>query len=131
MARIVIDTRPIRSLEGDQILAGTVYEQLLQARERKPDLPIMPSHTADFTFLRFIGHPQDEINAPYMDEWARQLAARPAEETEAYVFTHCPDTDSAPRLARQFHARVLAEVDIPPLPWDAIEPDRPQQPRLF
>lgn len=131
MARVVIDTRPIRSLEGDKILAGTVYAQLLQSRERKPDLPIMPAHTASFTFLRYIGHPQDEINAPYLDEWAGYLAARPAEETEAYVFCHCPAPDVPPYLARQFHARIAEKLPIPPLPWDQIEPDKPQQPRLF
>ena len=39
IARVVIDTRPIRNLEGEEILEGSVYERLLQARERKPDLP--------------------------------------------------------------------------------------------
>ena len=39
-ARVVIDTRPIRSLSGNKILEGSVYQRMLEARERKPDLPI-------------------------------------------------------------------------------------------
>ena len=70
MARVMIDTRPIRSLQGDSILKGSVYERLLQARERKPNLPIVTEPTAAFTFLRYIGHPQLEQNAPFLDEWA-------------------------------------------------------------
>jgi uncharacterized protein YecE (DUF72 family) len=31
MARVVIDTRPIRDLKGDKILAGSVYQRLLEA----------------------------------------------------------------------------------------------------
>ena len=58
MARVVIDTRPIRDLQGDAILAGSSYESLLEARERKPDVPVVPKRTSDFVFLRFIGHPE-------------------------------------------------------------------------
>ena len=42
-ARVVIDTRPIRSLQGDKLLQGSVYQRLLEARQRKPNLPIIPS----------------------------------------------------------------------------------------
>ena len=34
MARVTIDTRPIRDLNGDEILAGSVYQSLVEARER-------------------------------------------------------------------------------------------------
>ncbi|MBL8103733.1 MAG: DUF72 domain-containing protein, partial [Anaerolineales bacterium] len=36
MARVVIDTRPIRGLAGDESIKGSSYESLLEARERKP-----------------------------------------------------------------------------------------------
>src|SRR5512143_3490469 len=35
MARVVIDTRPIRNLDGDEILRGSVYQTLLEARAQK------------------------------------------------------------------------------------------------
>lgn len=57
MARAVIDTRPIRNLEGDGSLEDGSYESLREARERKPDVPVFLERTTDFVFLRFIGHP--------------------------------------------------------------------------
>jgi len=81
MARVVIDTRPIRSLQGDKILEGSVYKRLLEARQRKPDVPILPEQSeqsepaASFFFLRYIGHPQYEINEPILDEWVSYLTS--------------------------------------------------------
>jgi uncharacterized protein YecE (DUF72 family) len=131
MARVVIDTRPIRSLEGEQVLAGTVYERLLQARESKPDLPIMPSLTAAFIFLRYIGHPLLGSNRPYLDEWVNYLTALPDDVSEAYVFCHSPEVNTAPFICRQFYAQAASRLSLLPLPWDAFDPDRPQQPPLF
>ncbi|RPI27389.1 MAG: DUF72 domain-containing protein, partial [Chloroflexota bacterium] len=56
-ARVVIDTRPIRSLSGNKLLRGSVYQRMIDARERKPDLPLPTRREVGFTFLRFIGHP--------------------------------------------------------------------------
>ena len=69
MARVTIDTRPIRSLLGETILAGSTYESLLEAREHKPDLPVVPKRTSDFVFVRYIGHPDLEVNRPFLEEW--------------------------------------------------------------
>jgi len=131
MARVVIDTRPIRSLSGDKILEGSVYQRLLQARERKPDLPILPERTADFVFLRYIGHPQMGLNAPFLDEWVNHLAAQLREGAVAYVFCHCPDERLDPWLCREFHARVGAKVSLPALPWDETDADTLEQRRLL
>lgn len=132
MARVVIDTRPIRNLIGDRILAGSVYQRLLQARQRKPDLPIFPVKTADFIFLRYIGHPQSELNIPFLDEWASYLADRLREGMEAYVFCHCPDESLDPWLCRQLHQRIAETgVPIPPLPWDSAGSSTAHQGRLF
>jgi uncharacterized protein YecE (DUF72 family) len=131
MARVVIDTRPIRSLKGDKILAGSVYERMLAARQNKPDLPILPERTASFTFLRFIGHPQVEYNAPYIAEWSAHLANWLSEGASAYVFCHSPMEDVDPWLCRQFHQRVSQHITIPPLPWDAADAGITSQPRLF
>jgi len=131
MARVVIDTRPIRSLSGDQILAGSVYQRLLQARERKPDVPILPARTAGFVFLRYIGHPQMEVNAPFLNEWAGFLADALRDGLGAYVFCHCPDERLDPALCRALHQRVSALTPIPPLPWDAADSSTLKQGRLF
>ncbi len=131
MARVVIDTRPIRSLSGDRILAGSVYQRLLQARERKPDLPVQTTRTADFVFLRYIGHPQLEQNQAFITEWSQALVTHLYEGAEAYVFCHCPDERLDPWLCREFHRQVSSHIPIPSLPWDEIDTTTYEQPRLF
>jgi uncharacterized protein YecE (DUF72 family) len=131
MARVIVDTRPIRSLKGDKILAGSVYQRMLQARERKPDLPLVLERTAPFIFLRYIGHPQLEYNRAFLDEWARQLGDWLRAGSEAYVFCHCPDERLDPWLCRDLHQRVSEIFPLPPLPWDEVDASATQQARLL
>lgn len=130
-ARVTIDTRPIRSLHGDALLKGSVYQRLLAARLRKPDLPILPELTSDFVFLRYIGHPQMEENIAILDEWASHLAGWLQEGQQAYVFCHCPDERIDPLLCRELHRQIAARIPIPPLPWEAIDSDNASQPQLL
>jgi uncharacterized protein YecE (DUF72 family) len=131
MARVTIDTRPIRSLQGDKVLAGSTYESLLEARERKPDVPVAPKRTSDFVFVRYIGHPDMEINRPFIEEWGSYFSEQVKSGADVYMFCHSPDNMIAPYLCRELHARVAIDVSIPPLPWDEIKPDIPEQPSLF
>lgn len=131
MARVVIDTRPIRSLEGDAVLQGSAYESLLEARERKPDVPILPERTADFVFLRYIGHPQMEVNVPLLEEWSTYLANQLRAGAEAYTFCHSPDNLIAPTLCRDLHRRIAVQVSLPALPWDEADASTFEQGRLF
>lgn len=131
MARVVIDTRPIRNLKGDKILRGSAYESLLEARERKPDVPVIPERTADFVFIRYIGHPQETYNTAFLSEWAGYLASQLREGADAYIFCHSPDNLIAPYLCRNLHQRVADQVPLPPLPWDEADANRFEQGRLF
>ena len=131
MARVTIDTRPIRDLDGDKILAGSVYQSLLEARERKPDIPAVPKRTADFVFVRYIGHPQLESNFPLLDEWTDYFVSQGHDGADVYVFCHSPENMTAPWICKELHQRVANEVSISPLPWDEIESDKPEQPQLF
>lgn len=131
MARVTIDTRPIRSLHGDERLAGSSYESLLEARERKPDVPVVPKRTSDFVFVRYIGHPDMEINRPFIEEWGSYFSAQIRSGADVFMFCHSPDNMIAPYLCRDLHRRVSADVLIPSLPWDEIKPDIPKQPSLF
>jgi uncharacterized protein YecE (DUF72 family) len=123
MARVVVDTRPIRSLDGERILQGSAYERLLQARERKPNLTIVSEPTGPFTFLRYIGHPS-------IEEWAAHLAEWLQKGLDAYVFCHCPDESIDPQLCSELHQRVSARVAVPPLPRINSN-SHPSQARLF
>jgi uncharacterized protein YecE (DUF72 family) len=131
MARVVIDTRAIRNLKGDAILRGSAYESLLEARERKPDVPVILERTADFVFIRYIGHPQLAYNLALLDEWADYLVSQLREGASAYVFCHSPDNMIAPNLCRELHQRIATQVSIPPLPWDETDSTTLQQGRLF
>ena len=131
MARVVIDTRPIRNLKGDKSIRGSAYESLLEARERKPDVPVIPKPTADFIFIRYIGHPQLAYNLQFLGEWTAYLVSQLREGANAYVFCHSPDNMLAPHLCRELHQRVKEEVSISPLPWDEADANTFQQGRLF
>lgn len=131
MARVTIDTRPIRSLAGDKILKGSAYESLLEARERKPDVPVFLERTADFIFLRFIGHPEMNQNTVWVEEWVNRIVDQLSSGSDAFIFCHSPDNMIAPDICREFHRRIASKINIPPLPWDEIKPDIPEQPSLF
>lgn len=130
MARVTIDTRPIRSLQGDAILAGSAYESLLEAREKKPDVPVIPKRTTDFVFVRYIGHPDMEVNRPFLEEWAGYFAEQIKGGAEVHAFCHSPDNLIAPHLCRELHRLTAEKVTIPPLPWDDVSPAA-EQGRLF
>ena len=131
MARVVIDTRPIRSLDGDKILAGGVYQTLLEARNRKPNVPILPERTANFIFVRYIGHPQMETNQVFLAEWGAYVAEQLSAGADAYVFCHSPENLVAPYLCRELHRGVAKTVSVPQLPWQQVDLPNPEQGQLF
>lgn len=131
MARVVIDTRPIRTLKGDKILRGSAYESLLEARERKPNVPVIPERTANFVFIRYIGHPQLTYNIAFLDDWSGYLVSQLREGANAYVFCHSPDNMIAPYLCRELHQRIATQFSVSPLPWDETDATTLKQGRLF
>jgi uncharacterized protein YecE (DUF72 family) len=131
MARVTIDTRPIRELSGDDILAGSVYQSLLEARERKADMPVVPQQTADFIFIRYIGHPEIEFNSPYLKEWGNYVVQQLKHDADVYMFCHSPNNFAAPYLCRKIYAQVEKEVDISPLPWNELADEDYEQGQLF
>ncbi len=125
VARVMMDTRPIR-------VGSTKEQQVLQARERKPNLPLQIALTTDFTFLRYIGHPRMEVNEPLLDSWSQQIAQWLTQGTTVYAFCHCPFEEHSPEICAALYQRVGALVPLPPLTWQQ-EPNDPeiQQQRLF
>lgn len=131
MARVTIDTRPIRDLNGDEILAGSVYQSLVEARERKPDVPVVPKRTSDFIFIRYIGHPEIEVNTPYLKEWGDYLISQLRDGADVYMFCHSPNNFAAPWLCRKIYAHVEKEINLPPLPWNEVDSENYEQGQLL
>jgi uncharacterized protein YecE (DUF72 family) len=121
VARVLIDTRPIRALPEAKIEGGKVQVLLEQAQERKPDVPLLPERTSFFAFVRYIGNPDVPANAPLLNEWADRMAGWLKEEATIFAFCHCPDETYSPQICRELHQRVAARVQIDPLPWDEAD----------
>jgi uncharacterized protein YecE (DUF72 family) len=125
VGRVLMDTRPIRT--------GTKQEQqMLQARERKPNLPLQIVTTTDFAFVRYIGHPDAKENASFLDAWAQQLGQWLVQGLTLYVFCHCPFEVHSPDICVDLYRRVARFVALPALPYSPNASDMtPEQERLL
>jgi uncharacterized protein YecE (DUF72 family) len=125
VAQVMMDTRPIR-------IGSAEERQVLQARERKPNLPLQLAITADFTFIRYIGHPRMEVNEAFFVSWAEQLAQWLRQGITLYVFCHCPFEEHSPAICAALYQRVGTLFTLPPLHWhDEGNDTEPEQARLF
>ncbi|NJM07183.1 DUF72 domain-containing protein [Candidatus Gracilibacteria bacterium] len=123
--RVVMDVRPIRE-EGQD---GA--ELLDDARERKPDVPLRPIYSSDFTLIRYIGNPDYTVNEPFLDEWAARIAQWLHDGVTVYAFMHCPDEARSPALCRALYQRLAALTTLPPLPWDEADGGSVEQTSMF
>jgi uncharacterized protein YecE (DUF72 family) len=124
-ARVMMDTRPIR-------IGSTEEQQVLQARERKPNLPLQIAVTTDFIFLRYIGHPRMEVNEPFLDTWAQQIGQWLKQGTTVYTFCHCPFEKHSPEICAALYQRIRALIPLPALSWTPEKSDTGfEQGRLF
>jgi uncharacterized protein YecE (DUF72 family) len=126
VARVLMDTRPIRQGDAEE-------QEMLQARERKPDLPLQVVLSSDFAFVRYIGHPEMIANQPFLDEWASQLATWHTQGVTVYVFCHCPFEEHSPAICAELYRRISELVSLPQLPWFTLQQQEPEikQQRLF
>ncbi|NJR17691.1 MAG: DUF72 domain-containing protein [Calothrix sp. CSU_2_0] len=127
IGRVLLDSRPIYTGDDDP---------QLESERRKPKLPLQLNLTTNFSLIRFISHPNLEINQQFMEEWVKQIQDWLRQDKEIYFFVHCPVEEYSPRNAQCFYQlleqKVLAEngVKIPPLPWNEVE-NQPNQLSLW
>lgn len=115
--RVIMDTRPLRA--GD---AG--HPDILEARHRKPELPLRSVRTGRSTLVRVVFHPEAAVNAPFLEEWADRLAAWMGEGDRPYLFVHTPSNVHSPRLARHLQGLLGERRDagrLAPFPGEAGE----------
>jgi uncharacterized protein YecE (DUF72 family) len=111
MGRVVMDPRALYDGADDP---QTVTPN------KKPNLPCFPYQTADFAFVRFVGHPDGEArNQSYLEQWAGQVAWWLERGVDVWFFAHCSVEARSPGIARAVH-RQLVRQGAPAglLPWD-------------
>ncbi len=112
IGRVVLDTRP----------AYTKSASFLEPVEpRKPKLPVQPVVTAPFTLVRFISHPDQEVNQPFMEEWVSWIDQWLHLGKHIYFFVHCPIEQYSPKNARHFQQLLENhKITVPALPWNIL-----------
>ncbi len=120
--RVILDTRPIYDCPDDPQVAS---------ERKKPRLPVQPIATSNICLVRYISHPDPDLNIVYLQEWTAQVAIWLEQGKQVYFFVHCPLEERSPTNAQQVQTYLeKAGVDIPPLPWNTLEPP-PSQLSLF
>jgi uncharacterized protein YecE (DUF72 family) len=123
IGRVLLDTRPIYDVPDDP---------QLHSERRKPRLPLQLSVTAPFSLIRYISHPDLEMNQRFLQEWVVQVNEWLQAGIRIYFFVHCPLEERSPTNARHFQSLLEEQgVSVPTLPWNAIDVDRPTQLNLF
>lgn len=101
LSRVVFDTRGLHEAEVREEDFDT-----LEAKRRKPKVPVRFTATNQFPFVRFVGHPRLEHNEFHLLQWASAVVKWLAEGKKPFIFMHAPNDFYAPQLARYFHALV-------------------------
>jgi uncharacterized protein YecE (DUF72 family) len=123
VGRVVLDTRPAYS--------GSASYKQQPVDPRKPKVPMQPVVTAPFSLVRFISHPDQAVNQPFMEEWVSLVDHWLRLGKRIYFFMHCPLEQYSPGNARHFQQLLEQRgVPVPPLPWNNID-QAPIQLSLF
>lgn len=113
VGRVLLDTRPIYTGDNDP---------QLESERRKPQVPLQFTRTAPFSLIRFISHPNLEVNDAFMREWVAQIQEWLRDNTQIYFFVHCPVEEFSPKNARYFQQLLEGNgVEVPALPWNLLD----------
>ena len=104
MDRVIFDSRPLYASPP-----STQAEQISQGR--KPKVPIRTDVTSEYPMLRLVGRDDVSLVQPWIDEWVPIIAGWISRGLHPFVFTHTPNDQFAPDLARNVHNALAKEVD--------------------
>ncbi len=123
--RIHFHTRALLQLQTND-------PEIIESQRNKPPVPYRDYALGRHPFVRFVGPPDPTDNEIHLERWARVVAGWIREGREPYFFAHHPPSDVyAPHLARFFHDRLSALVDVGELPAWPIETKQARQLDLF
>ncbi|MEL7833050.1 DUF72 domain-containing protein [Fodinibius sp. Rm-B-1B1-1] len=123
MDRVIFDTRKLYGMNSNE-------SSVLEAKKKKPKVPVRFDNTAARPFVRFVGSNDPVANEPYLKEWAIVVADWIRDGLHPYFFPHTPDKVSQPQIARKFHQLLSDLVELDPMPAWPIE-RQSQQMNLF
>jgi uncharacterized protein YecE (DUF72 family) len=122
IGRVILDSRPIYEATTDEKIAFEC---------KKPRVPIELSLTAPFSLIRYISHPILSANQVWLEGWTSQLQSWLQQDTQLYMFVHCPIEARSPINARYLHEIFTQSgIALDPLPPPFID-DAPVQLKLF
>ena len=101
--RVMFDSRPIYREDAQ-------HPEVLAARHKKPDVPLLDTVYNDIVYARVVLHPNASLNAPYVDDWLGRCEAYLAEGYTVYFMMHCPNNQHCPAFAEDFHRQLQARV---------------------
>lgn len=119
--RVMFDSRPL--YQGD-----ATHPEVLAARHRKPDVPLLDDVYNGLAYARVVLHPDDAHNGRWIDDWLDRGTRYLRAGHTLFFMVHCPNNQHCPRFAEAFHRALRRRVpDLPALPpWPL-----PQQAALF
>jgi uncharacterized protein YecE (DUF72 family) len=122
IGRVILDSRPIYEATTDEKIAFEC---------KKPRVPIELSLTAPFSLIRYVSHPILSANQAWLEGWTSQLQSWLQEDTQIYMFVHCPLELRSPINARYLHEIFTRSgIALNPLPPRFVD-DAPVQLKLF
>ena len=125
VARVLIDTRPIRNMPEAKIEDGKV-QGAGGTGARTQARCAAAARTDGFVCVCALHRqPGCAGECALLDEWADRMAGWLKEEATVFAFCHCPDETYSPQICRELHQRVAARVKIDPLPWDEADREAP------
>jgi len=111
--RIIMDSRPVFSEQLTR--SHPHYESLLDAQQKKPKVPVHAIATGQHPMIRFIGHPEEELNQQFFTPWLSKLSQWVNEGKQPYLMIHTSDNLIAPELAAKLYAQLQLHVKLPNL----------------
>lgn len=75
--------------------------EIIEAKSKKPRLPVHAVALAKNPMIRFIGHPQLTENATFFTPWCEKITAWLDQGRNVSLFVHTADNILAPQLAQQ------------------------------
>ena len=112
IGQVTLDTQAIYQTAADSELPFIC---------KKPQVPLL---TAPTSMIRYVSHPRQAVNEPFLRAWADLLKEWPA-DIDTYFFVHCPIEEHSPSNAR-YVRQIFQEqgLTVHNLPWQAPETEQ-------